>query len=187
MTSFDKILALLPEVKRPLEKKLSFKVKLKWTLIILVAFFVLSIIPLFGLGENALSQFESLSIILGASFGSILSLGIGPIVTASIVLQLLTGSGILKIDTTTKEGRAKFQGLNKILTLFFIVFESAVYVFMGGLAPSQDLLGTGSYFPIQLLLISQLFLGGLLVVYMDDVVSKYGFGSGVSLFIAAGV
>jgi len=187
MTFFDKILALLPEVKRPLEKKLSFKVKLKWTLIILVAFFVLSIIPLFGLGENALSQFESLSIILGASFGSILSLGIGPIVTASIVLQLLTGSGILKIDTTTKEGRAKFQGLNKILTLFFIVFESAVYVFMGGLAPSQDLLGTGSYFPIQLLLVSQLFLGGLLVVYMDEVVSKYGFGSGVSLFIAAGV
>lgn len=184
---FDKLLSFLPEVKGPLEKKLSFKIKLKWTLMILVAFFILSIIPLFGLGENALSQFESLSIILGASFGSILSLGIGPIVTASIVLQLLSGSGILKIDTTTKEGKAKFQGLNKILTVFFIIFESAVYVLMGGLAPSQSLIGTGSYFPTQLLLILQLIIGGMLVVYMDQVVSKWGFGSGVSLFIAAGV
>ena len=187
MMQFTKLLSFFPEVKAPLEKKLSFKTKLKWTLIILIAFFVLSIIPLFGLGENALSQFESLSIILGASFGSILSLGIGPIVTASIVLQLLNGSGILKIDTTTKEGRAQFQGLNKVLTMFFIIFESAVYVLMGGLAPSQALIGTGAYFTIQLLLIFQLILGGLLVVYMDEVVSKYGFGSGVSLFIAAGV
>src|SRR3989338_4015503 len=94
------LLMNLPEVSKPLQKKLSFKDKLKWTLIILVAFFVLSVIPLFGLGVNQLQQFEQLSIILGASFGSILSLGIGPIVTASIVLQLLNGSGIVKFDTT---------------------------------------------------------------------------------------
>lgn len=187
MAAWQRLVGLLPEVRGPAEKKLSFKAKLKWTLIILVAFFVLSVIPLFGLGENALSQFESLSIILGASFGSILSLGIGPIVTASIVLQLLTGSGILKLDVRSKEGRAHFQGLQKVLTLFFILFEAAVYVFMGGLAPSQALMGTGAYLPVQVLLVFQLVLGGVLVLLMDEVVSKYGFGSGVSLFIAAGV
>ena len=185
MGFFERILEFLPEVRKPTEQRLSFGTKLKWTLIILVAFFVLSSIPLFGLGENALSQFESLSVILGASFGSILSLGIGPIVTASIVLQLLAGSGILKIDTTSKEGRAYFQGLNKVLTLFFIVFEAAIYVFMGGLAPSQALLGTAAYTSYQFLLVLQLCLGGVLVLYMDEVTSKYGFGSGVSLFIAA--
>jgi preprotein translocase subunit SecY len=183
----DSFLAVLPEVRKPAEQRLSFGSKVKWSLTILIAFFVLSSLPLFGLGENALAQFESLSVILGASFGSILSLGIGPIVTASIVLQLLSGSGIMKIDTTTKEGRAYFQGLQKVLTIFFIVFEALIYVFMGGLAPSQALLGTASYFPLQLLLVFQLFLGGLLVLYMDEVISKYGFGSGVSLFIAAGV
>ena len=187
MSIFERIVAYLPEVRKPDEKKLAFKIKLKWTVIMLVAFFVLSTIPLFGLGENALSQFASLSIILGASFGSLLSLGIGPIVTSSIVLQLLQGSGILKLDTTKPEGRKKFQSIQKVLTLFFIVFESAVYVFMGGLAPSQALIGTGAYFTMELLLVLQLFIGGLLVVYMDEVTSKYGFGSGVSLFIAAGV
>jgi len=176
----------LPEVSKPLQKKLSFKDKLKWTLIILVAFFVLSVIPLFGLGVNQLQQFEQLSIILGASFGSILSLGIGPIVTASIVLQLLNGSGIVKFDTTTHEGRMYFQGIQKLLSIFFIIFEAFIYVFMGGLAPDPAL-ASGTYALMQFFLVFQLFLGGILVMLMDDVINKWGFGSGISLFIAAGV
>lgn len=178
---------LIPEVKGPLQRKLSFKEKLKWTLIILVAFFLLSVIPLFGLGQNSLAQFEQLSIILGASFGSILSLGIGPIVTSSIVLQLLSGSGIMKIDTTSKEGRVYFQGLQKLLTIFFILFEAVVYVFLGGLAPLETLRGTPAYFNYEIILTIQLIIGGILILFMDEITQKYGFGSGVSLFIAAGV
>ena len=127
MSLIRTIFANLPEVKGPLEKRLPFKEKLKWTLIMLIAFYVLSVIPIFGLGANALSQFELLSIILGANFGSIMSLGIGPIVTASIVLQLLVGSGLLKLDTTTHEGRLFFQGLQKLLAIFFIVFFCVVF------------------------------------------------------------
>jgi len=183
----NNILQFLPEVKKPEQKKLSFKEKLKWTLIILICFYVLSVVPLYGLGENALIQFEQLSIILGASFGSVLSLGIGPIVTASIVLQLLTGSGILKIDQTTTEGRAKFQSLQKFMTIFFIIFEASIYVFMGGLAPAIALKGTEMYFTMELILVLQLIIGGFLVLYMAEVLDKWGFGSGVSLFIAAGV
>ncbi|MCX6750402.1 MAG: preprotein translocase subunit SecY, partial [Candidatus Pacearchaeota archaeon] len=102
---FRKIFQFIPEVKSPDEKKLSFNVKLKWTLIVLVAFFVLTNIPLFGLSNNALDRFKYLAIILGTDFGSIISLGIGPIVMASVILQLLTGSGILNLDTATAEGR----------------------------------------------------------------------------------
>lgn len=144
-------------------------------------------IPLYGLGENALSQFEQLSIILGASFGSILSLGIGPIVTASIVLQLLVGSGILKIDNTTQEGRAFYHGLQRFLSVFFIFFEAVIYVFLGGLAPTQSLRGTPQYFIFELILVLQLIIGGILILFMDGLVTKWGFGSGISLFIAAGV
>lgn len=187
MTFFDRLIANLPEVRGPEQRRLSFKEKLKWTLIVLVIFFVLGMIPLFGLGPNALEQFEYLSLILGAKFGSIISLGIGPIVTASIVLQLLSGSGILRLDLTSHEGKRKFQGLQKLLALFFIIFEAGVYIFMGGLAPPTAYAGTGVYFQLQLVLIFQLFLGGLLILFMDEVVSKWGFGSGVSLFIAAGV
>ena len=94
MSIFDSLIAIFPEVKNPVHKKLPFQEKLKWTLMILVLFYVLGQIPLFGLGQNALQQFEFLSIIMGASFGSIISLGIGPLVTSSIVLQLSISASI---------------------------------------------------------------------------------------------
>ena len=187
MSLLDTLIQYLPEVRGPKQKRLPFKEKLKWTLITLVIFFVMGLIPLFGLGDNALQQFEFLSIILGASFGSIISLGIGPIVTASIVLQLLTGTGMLNLDMTSTEGKQRFQGLQKILAIFFIIFEGGIYVMMGGLAPNPALAGMPVYFELQMILIFQLILGGIVIMFLDEVVSKWGFGSGISLFIAAGV
>ncbi|MBI2666300.1 preprotein translocase subunit SecY [Candidatus Woesearchaeota archaeon] len=187
MASWEALLSYLPEVQSPQQKRLPFKEKLKWTGVVIVLFFVLGLVPLFGLGENALQRFEFLSILLGASFGSIISLGIGPLVTSSIVLQLLSGTGILKINTATPEGRKLFQGLQKLTSFFFIIFEAIVYVVMGGLAPSASLVGTAAYAQMEILLIFQLFLGGILIMFMDEVISKWGFGSGISLFIAGGV
>ncbi|MDD5192307.1 MAG: preprotein translocase subunit SecY [Candidatus Nanoarchaeia archaeon] len=179
---FTDILKNLPEVKPPVEKKLSFNVKLKWTIIILVAFFVMANIALYGLGANALSRFEYLAVIMGTEFGSIISLGIGPIVMASIILQLLVGSKILDIDLSDPEGKKFYQGLQKLLVFFFIIFEATIYVVMKGLAPDAALGGYGS-----IILIVQLCLGGLAILFMDEIMTKWGFGSGVSLFIAAGV
>lgn len=180
MMSLLKSIAMnLPEVAKPTQKRLAFSEKLKWTAIVLVLFFLLGMIPLYGLGENALQTFKFLSVILAAEFGSIISLGIGPIVTASIVLQLLNGSGIVRFDLTTQDGKKNFQATQKLLAIFFIFFEAAIYVFMGGLGAAP---GISPW-----LLIFQLFLGGMLILFMDEVVSKWGFGSGVSLFIAAGV
>ena len=175
--SLKTILEYLPEVKRP-EQRLGFNEKLKWTLIIIAAYFILSNVPLFGLTQNSLSQFEFLSIILGTQFGSLISLGIGPIVMASIILQLLVGAKLLDLDMHTPEGKKTFQGLQKLLILFFCLFEASIYVLMRGLEASPGL---------SWLLILQLFLGGILIMFMDEVVTKWGFGSGVSLFIAAGV
>ncbi len=168
----------IPEIVHPEEKKLSFNTKLKWTLIILAAFFILANVSLYGMSANALDRFKYLAIILGTDFGSIISLGIGPIVMASIILQLLTGAGIINIDTTTADGKKFFQGLQKILVFFFIIFEACVYVLMNGLQAVPGYTG---------LVIFQLILGGLAIFYMDELSTKWGFGSGVSLFIGAGV
>tara|TARA_Y100000310_G_scaffold19285_1_gene18883 strand:+ start:275 stop:1678 length:1404 start_codon:yes stop_codon:yes gene_type:complete len=186
MSFLDNLLANLPEVTGPTQKRLPFKEKLKWTGVILVAFFILGLVPLFGLGQNSLEQFEFLSLILGASFGSIISLGIGPLVTSSIVLQLLNGSGIVNFDLTTTQGKKRFQGFQKLLSLFFIVFEAGIYVFMGGLAPSAAL-DAAAFRTMQLILVGQLIVGGIVIMFMDEIVTKWGFGSGISLFIAAGV
>ena len=151
------IIGIIPEVKSPSEKKVSFNVKLKWTLIVLGFFFVLYNIPLYALSANAFSRFEFLAVILGTDFGSIISLGIGPIVTSSIILQLLSGSGILSIDTKTEEGKKLFQGIQKIGVIFFIVFESFVFVLMKGLEATQGYEG---------IVIFQLIMGGIAIMYL---------------------
>jgi preprotein translocase subunit SecY len=119
-----------------------------------------------------------LAILLGTSFGSIISLGIGPIVMASIILQLLTGAQIINIDTNTDEGKKFFQGLQKLLAFAFVIFEALVYVLMKGISAEPGFTG---------LVIFQLCLGGFLIIFMDEVIQKWGFGSGVSLFIAGGI
>ncbi len=186
MGVFQNIITNLPEVASPTEKNLPFGVKLKWTLITLSLFFFLGAVSLFGLDPSYQFRFEQLQVILGAKFGSIISLGIGPIVTASIVLQLLNGAGILKLDNKTHEGRMFYQGVQKLVAIFFILFESAIYVFMGGLSPNPAFVGT-AFFQAQLLLVFQLVLGGFMIMFMDEVIQKWGLGSGISLFIAAGV
>src|SRR3989344_4386187 len=113
MSMFSNLLGNLPEVKAPEQKRLPFNIKLKWTFIILLSFFILGVIPLFGLGQNALS-------------------------------------------------------------LFFILFEAMIYVLLGGLAPAA-VLPPAQYKIMQLILIFQLCVGGILILFMDEVVSKWGF------------
>ena len=179
MAFIDAVLKILPEVKSPEVQKVSFGDKFRWTLMILVAYFLLGLVPLNGLGAAALQQFTFFSVILGAEFGSIISLGIGPIVTASIILQLLNGAQIINFDLNTHEGKAQFQGWQKLLSIFFILFEGIIFVVSGGLSPAAGVSPAW--------LIFQLVIGGYLIMLMDEVVSKWGFGSGLSLFIAAGV
>jgi preprotein translocase subunit SecY len=172
------IFSILPQVKSP-EHRISFKEKLKWTGIILVLYFLLTQIPLYGLSPIAVDQFAQLRAVIAGSFGSILTLGIGPIVSASIVLQLLVGGKILKLDLSKHEDKAMFQGTQKLLAIIFTLFEAMVLVFTGAISAIS-----GDYVWI---LILQMTIGGFLIIFLDEVVSKWGFGSGVGLFIAASV
>lgn len=172
------IFGLLPQVRSP-SYRVPFKEKLKWTGIILILYFILTQVPLFGLSSTAIDQFSSLRAVLAGSFGSIITLGIGPIVTASIVLQLLVGGKIIDLDLSRHEDKAFFQGTQKMLAIIFTLFEASVLVFTGALPPAVP--------GFQWLLILQITIGGILIIFLDEVVSKWGFGSGVGLFIAAGV
>lgn len=180
MFSWVDLAERIPTVISPV-KKLTFKEKGKWTLGILVLFFVLGSITVWGINPDAVSQFEFLEIVFGSRFGSLITLGIGPIVTSSIILQLIVGSGIINWDQTTEEGKRRFSAAQKLLTLAFCVIEAIAYVVAGAVpAASPDIFTT-------FFVILQLTIGGIIIMYMDEVVSKWGFGSGVSLFIAAGV
>jgi len=172
------VLSYLPEVRTPIHRQ-DFREKLKWTAIVLVLYFFLTQIPLYGLSEQAVDQFAQLRAVMAGSFGSILTLGIGPIVTSSIVLQLLVGTKILKLDLSKHDDKTLFQGTQKILAMVFTVFEALVLVYTGSLIPTDP--------SLLWLLMLQLIIGALLLLFLDEVVSKWGFGSGIGLFIAAGV
>jgi len=177
---FAGLAEMLPSVKKP-ELKLTFNEKMKWTGVVLALFFVLGSITVWGIDANAVARFEFLEIVFGSKLGSLLTLGIGPIVTASIILQLLVGSKVLNWDTKTTEGKKKFMGVQKILAIAFCIFEAAAYVLAGAIPPAAGDMSLAA------LVIVQLAIGGYLVMLMDEVVTKWGMGSGVSLFIAAGV
>lgn len=171
------IFSLLPQVKSPTHR-MPFREKLKWTGIILVLYFVLTQVALYGLSPAAIDQFAQLRAVLAGEFGSIITLGIGPIVTASIILQLLVGGKIIKLDLSRHEDKALFQGTQKLLALIFTLFQAVVLVLTGALAAIPG---------YELILITQITIGGILIIFLDEVVSKWGFGSGVGLFIVASV
>jgi preprotein translocase subunit SecY len=174
----EPIFKFITEFKSPVHRE-DFNEKLKWTALVLVLYFILTQIPLYGLSSAAVDQFAALRAVMAGSFGSILTLGIGPIVTASIVLQLLVGSNLLDLDLSSHKDKSHFQATQKLLSIVFTIFEAGVLVLTGNLVPIDN-----SYLGVLFL---QLVIGAVLVIYLDEVVSKWGFGSGIGLFIAAGV
>jgi preprotein translocase subunit SecY len=180
MVAIEKISRFLPSVQKPTYKQ-SFNKRIMWTLIALILYLALSHITVYGIGTTP--QFEALiqiQTLLGAKFGSLLTLGIGPIVTSGIILQLLVGSKIINWDMTKPEGREKFQAWSKFLAVLFCFLEAIAFVIAGSVPVAG---GLGMY----IFVILQLAAGGIIVILLDELVSKWGFGSGVSLFIAAGV
>ena len=185
----EPLLAAMPAVKSP-EGHVHFKNKLMWTFGILVLYFALTNIPVFGLASSSQDVFLYWRALLAGASGSIVHLGIGPIVTASIVLQLLKGADILHIDTSETRGQVMYMGLQKILILVMIVIEAAPNLIGNFMQPdpviAQQFFG-GNLFAVSLLIFIQICIGGVLVFLMDEVVTKWGIGSGVGLFIIAGI
>lgn len=156
----DAITKRLPGISEA-KTHLSFKKRIMWTGIILLIFLVLSQITVYGVEARAYERFALLELVLGARLGSLLTLGIGPIVTASIILQLLVGSKVLGWDMKSKQGKARFMGTQKLLTILFSVFEAWAYVNYGVLSPVDHSAGMIA------LLVGQLAFGGFLVLLMD--------------------
>src|SRR5271157_66938 len=185
----EPLLAAMPAVKSP-EGHVHFKNKLMWTLGILILYFALTNIPIFGLASSSQDVFMAWRALLAGASGSIVHLGIGPIVTASIVLQLLKGADILHIDTSEARGQVMYMGLQKILILVMIVIEAAPNLVGGFMQPDPTIAAQffgGNLFAVSLLIFVQICIGGVLVFLMDEVVTKWGIGSGVGLFIIAGI
>ncbi|BAD85707.1 preprotein translocase, Secy subunit [Thermococcus kodakarensis KOD1] len=186
-----------PEVERP-KRHVPLKEKFMWTGIALLLYFVLAEIPLYGIPQQVQDYFATLRFVLAGRSGSLLTLGIGPIVTASIIMQLLVGSEIVRLDLSNPEDRRFYQATQRVFAVFMSFFEAFIYVFAGAFGKVNT--GIGAFQTVSipngpiyigiglaLLIVLQLGLASTLLILLDELVSKWGIGSGISLFIAAGV
>ncbi|HZY91770.1 MAG TPA: preprotein translocase subunit SecY [Thermoplasmata archaeon] len=183
----------MPAVAQP-KGHVHFRTKLFWVVIILLLYFLLTNVFLYGVDQaSVIDLFQSYRAILAGQQGTLMHLGIGPIVTGSIIMQLFTGAKIINLDLTDDEDKGMYQGSQKVMVIAMIFVEAIPQVF-GYLKPSSALVQTlGTFSPgngdllANSIIVAQLVFGSYLVFMMDEVVSKWGIGSGISLFIAAGV
>ncbi len=183
----------LPAVKKA-KGHVEFKYKMLWTSITVILYFALTNIYVYGLNRaSTIDVFASFREIFAGASGSLMDLGIGPIVTASIVMQLFVGAKIFNLDLQNSEDKAIYQGVQKLLVIIMIFVEAIPQAFgylvpdAGFVASINSVLPGYGMFLSQTIIILQLFFGSYLVFLLDEVVSKYGIGSGISLFIAADV
>jgi len=164
--------------------QVNIKEKILWTAITLFIYLVCCQIPLYGISNSKSSDpLYWMRVILASNKGTLMELGISPIVTSGLVMQLLAGSKIIDVDQGTKEDKALFQGAQKLLGIIITIVEAVAYVLSGMYGDVKDL-GAGN----AILLIAQLFTAGVLVICLDELLQKgYGLGSAISLFIACNV
>jgi len=155
-----------------------------WTVITLFIFLVCCQIPLYGIqSSNAADPFYWMRVILASNRGTLMELGISPIVTSGMVMQLLAGSKLIDVNQSIPEDRALFQGAQKLFGILITIGEAVAYV-MSGMYGDVSTLGAGN----AILIILQLCFAGIIVLILDELLQKgYGLGSGISLFIATNI
>ncbi len=177
---FSPFVRVMPEIKQP-QREVSFKEKLMWTGLALIIYLIMSNIPLYGVvAQDTTDYYYWLRVILASQKGTLTELGIGPIVTAGLIMQLLLGSKIIKVDMSDPYDRAMFSGSQKVFAMFLTVFNIIAYI-IGG-AFGELTLENMTFIFLQLL------FSGVVIILLDELLQKgWGIGSGVSLFIATGV
>ncbi|MCD5381454.1 MAG: preprotein translocase subunit SecY [Candidatus Pacebacteria bacterium] len=166
-----------------------------FVLLALVIFRMLAAIPIPGVDQTVLEQFFSnnqflglLNIFSGGGLAnlSIVMLGVGPFITASIIMQLMTVMSTKLKSLYTEEGeagRAKFTQYSRMLTLPLAVLQG--FGFLTLLQSQGVIAGLSTFdFVVNVILI---VCGSILLMWIGEMVTEYGVGNGVSIIIFAGI
>ena len=177
LSLFGPLSRFLPEIGSP-TRKVSFNEKLFWTAMALILYLVMSEVSLFNVTGGIGTQ--AIQIIFAQTQGKLTALGIGPIVTGGLILQLLIGSGIVNADLGNPEDRSLFTAATKVFAIVLTGVQASAYL-LGGVY--------GAVEPMTALIVFvQLLIAGIVLLLLDEMLQKgWGIGSGISLFILAGV
>ncbi|MGB9740368.1 MAG: preprotein translocase subunit SecY [Candidatus Bathyarchaeia archaeon] len=179
LSIFKPVARAIPEVKAP-ERRVRFNEKIFWTAIAVIIYLVMSEVPLFGAERTALGELTALRIIFASNRGTLAELGIGPIVTGGLILQLLVGSAMIECDMSKPEDRQLFTVASKVFAIVLTGVQASAYIIGGMYGTLQPSLA--------IIVFLQLLAAGIIILLLDELIQKgWGFGSGISLFILAGV
>lgn len=166
-----------------------------FTLFALILFRFLAAVPISGIDQGKLAQFFSdnqflglLNVFSGGGLSqlSIVMLGVGPYITGSIIMQLLTiMSPKLKAmyQEDGEAGRRKFAQYGRIITIPLALLQAFSFI---KILENQQIIGALS--PLQLATnLIVITAGSVLLMWIGELVSEYGIGNGVSLIIFAGI
>ncbi len=161
----------------------------------LVVFRALTSVPIPGVDLVVLEQFFQnneflglLNIFSGGGLSnlSIIMLGVGPFITASIIMQLMTVmSPKLKAmySEEGETGRARFTQYSRMLTLPLAILQA--FGFLTLLKSQGVLVGLStSEFLVNIVIV---VAGSVLLLWLGELVTEYGIGNGVSIIIFAGI
>lgn len=179
------MMVILPEVQSPPnDQKIAFREKAMWTVIALFIFLFCCQIPLYGVkSSSSADPFYWMRVILASNRGTLMELGISPIVTSGLVMQLLAGSKIINVDNSLQDDRALMMGAQKLFGIIITIGEAVAYVLSGMYGDVKELGAINA-----ILIIIQLFFAGIIIILLDELLTKgYGLGSGISLFIATNI
>lgn len=124
-----------------------------------------------------------LRVILASNKGTLMELGISPIITSGMIMQLLAGAKIIEVNQNSKEDRELFQSAQKLFGIIITFGEALAYILSGSYGDLNEL----GIFNATLILF-QLTSAGVIVILLDELLQKgYGLGSGISLFIATNI
>ena len=161
----------------------------------LALFRLLASVPIPGVDKNALASFFAsnqffglLNIFSGGGLSnlSIVMLGVGPYITASIIMQLGTIIFPQVKQAYFEEGesgRAKFIGWSRLLTIPIAILQGVGFLF---LLESQGIVAHLSTVGL-IANIALIVAGSMLLMWLGELVTEFGIGNGVSLIILAGI
>ncbi|MEM3627751.1 MAG: preprotein translocase subunit SecY [Candidatus Bathyarchaeia archaeon] len=179
LNAFKPIARIIPEIKAP-ERRVRFNEKLFWTALAAIIYLIMAEVPLFGIERTALGELAALRIIFASNRGTLAELGIGPIVTGGLILQLLIGSAMIECNMSNPEDRKLFTVASKAFAMVLTGVQALAYIIGGMYGQLQP--------SIAVIVFLQLLAAGIIILLLDELVQKgWGFGSGISLFILAGV
>lgn len=164
------------------------------TAALVIVFRAIAHIPASGINQEAIRSFFAASPLLSlldlfsggtlANF-SIMALGLGPYINASIILQLMT-LVVPSLEELSKEGESGQEKINqytRFLTVPLAIFQSAVmYTLLvrSGIITSLPL-------PSLVGLVATMTAGTMIAVWLGDLITEFGLGQGISILIFVGI